>query len=338
VAEEISSELPSIVWSEGVGSGIQGMPVVTDQAIIVASSDRHIQGLSRQDGSRFWRKRLDGPAVSPLVIGNTIYTATEENGRLRALHAEAGLDIWKRDLPPVSYPIFLAGDTLYAAGEGGGLFAFGIQNTELHQDPLWVTWLPRPPSAGPLIVGDWVVYAAFDSLYLLSRTTGLRLRGAGSPEILVGEAASDGESLYFTTEEGSLIAWRLPTLDLKWQVSGFGNFVAGPVLAEDAGYAVTRTGRLVKFDTGDGSAEIIAESGEPVMAPPTIVSSGVLLGTLEGRLMFFSRDGAPVWQMDFDGTIEVPVFVRDGHMFVSLYGRVGGFGRARYRGRLVVLQ
>jgi outer membrane protein assembly factor BamB len=346
LAEEVSDREPSIVWSTGVGTGIQGMPVITEQAIITATSDRYIEVLSREDGSTFWRKRLEGPPVSPLVIGNTIYTATQGEGRLRSLDVEIGEELWKQKLPSVDVPLSMSGDTLYAATENGELVAYdecsrssGAGACYTRQgEPVWHTRFMQPPSAGPVVIDDAIVFTAFDSIFVLDRFSGKRRAATHSGEILIGEVASDGQMLYVTSERGSLLAWRAADLELAWQTSGFGGFLAGPVLADGFGYAVSRAGALIRFRTADGNAEIIAECHGPVVAPPTLVRNGILIGTMEGRLHFLSREGDTIWEKQLEGSIETPVAVHEGRILVTMYGRVNRPLGSPYRGKVVELR
>ncbi len=346
-SERISTAEPSTVWSEGVGSGIQGMPVLAGETIIAATSDRFIEARSRQDGSLFWRKRLDGVPVSPIVIGEAIYTATEGRGELRTLDVSLGEDRWRQSFASVRTPLSMAGDTLFAATEFGALVAFdrcsrsedlaGCRTPE--GEPIWSTAFRGPPSTGPVALADWVVVAALDSVYLFDRFSGMRRAAAQSPDIAVGEIASDGTTVFLATEKGSLLAWTTPNLELLWQVSGFGNFQAGPVLGEaNLGYAVTRTGQVVAFDPADGDARVIAECGGAVIAPPTLVRNGLLVGTLDGELHFLTRDGQPIWKLEFDGLIETPVIVHGGRILVSMYGKAGGAFGSPYRGKIAELR
>ncbi|UCF21255.1 MAG: PQQ-binding-like beta-propeller repeat protein [Gemmatimonadota bacterium] len=344
--ERLSTAEPTTVWSEGVGSGIQGMPVLAGEAIIAATSDRYLEARSRQDGSLFWRKRLEGPPVSPIIIGDAIYTATEGLGELRALDVALGDDRWKQRFASVRTPLAMAGDTLFVATENGGLFAFdrcsrsedpaGCRTPE--GEPIWSTAFRGPPSAGPLVLTDWVVVVALDSLYLFDRFSGMRRAAAQGPDIAVGELASDGSTVFLATENGSLLAWTTPNLELLWQISGFGNFQSGPVLDGNLGYAVTRTGQVLAFDLTDGAARVIAECKGAVIAPPTLVRNGLLVGTLDGKLHFLGRDGESIWMVEFDGLIETPVIVHQGRILVSMYGKAGGGLGSPYRGKMAELR
>ncbi len=335
ITQRVSLQAPNAVWTASVVSGFRGTAVVTENVIVAGSSDRHIYTINRQDGSQYWKKKLDGPPVPLLVIGGIIYAAIETEGRLRIMSMYDGADIWKLEFPSVRRPISAAGDTLFAATETGLLFALDIDK----QVQIWRTQFPRPPVAGPLIANDFVLYVSMDSLYTLTRRLGLRRAAAGSDEILVGEAASSDGRVYVTSESGSITAWTLPDLEPLWKASGFDGFLSGPVIAGDAGYAVTGSGQLVRFSPTDGSARIVAQVQGSFKSSPTVVENGVLIGSLNGTLYFFGRNGEPLWDVQLAGSIEESVSVYDGRILVALYGPVdGAFGIDTYRGRLVELR
>ncbi len=334
--QAVGEQPPTVLWTASLGSGIRGMLVVTDEVIVAATADRNIQTLSRQDGSMFWRRRLDGPPVSPVLVGDVIYTATEDKGRLRSLSLIEGGDLWHRRFPSVRAPLALAGDTLYAATDLGSLVA--LLAGEEEKEPLWQVRFKRAPSAGPLVLDGWVVYVAYDSLFVVNRRDGRRQAAAHCPEIFVGEAASDGSTLYLATEQGSLFAWSLPDLELVWKASGFQSFPAGPVLASPYGYAVTRAGDLIRFTLEGGSTDIIARARASVVAAPTVVRNGLLIGSLKGTLYFFDRAGWPIWDIALGGSIESPAVVHEGRIVVPIYGRGGGALSSGLRGKVVELR
>ncbi len=335
-SQAVGVQPPTVLWTAVLSSGIRGMLVVTDEVVVAATADRTIHTLSRQDGSLFWRRRLEGPPGSPVLVGDVIYTATEDKGRLRSIGLIEGDDRWDRRFPSVRTPLALAGDTLYAATDLGSLVAFVADEEE--EEPLWQARFTRAPSAGPLVLDRWVVYVAYDSLFVVNRRDGRRQAATHCADILVGEAASDGSRLYLTTERGSLVAWSLPDLELLWKVSGFQTFPAGPVLAPPYGYAVTRSGEVLRFALEDGSTDIIARASASVVAAPTLVRNGLLIGSLSGRLYFFDRDGRPVWDIPLEGSIESPAVVHEGRILVPLYGRGGGALSSGLRGKVVELR
>ncbi len=333
LGQRISAEPPSALWSASLSAAIRGVPVVTDEAVIAASSDRYIQALSREDGSVLWRRRLDGPPVAPLISAGRIFTATEDKGRLRVLELTEGDDVWKRRLPSTARSLALAGDTVYAVTDDASLYAL-IDDEE----PLWRVGLPRAASASPLVVGPWVICVAFDSLFVFDGQSGARRAAAGGRGIVIGEAASDGQVVYTATEGGSLQAHRLPELEPLWRAHGFEGFLAGPVLADEHGYAVTRFGHVVRFALDDGSARVVFRSGGIVIAAPTLVQNGLLVGTLAGKLHFMTRDGRPIWSVRWEGSIESPVLVHEGRLLVTLQRQSTGLLSSGWQAQIIELR
>ncbi len=337
--QQVSSQPPSVAWVKSAGAGLRDMPVVTDKVIIAATTSREIRTINLEDGEPFWHLKLKGPPVPPLVVGGVIYAATEGEGDMRAITVELGEKVWERRMPSIGRPMALSGDTLYASADNGALFALRTNTIDWSFDePIWVAQFPRAPSAGPIVFDEWVVYIAYDSIFVVSRMSGQRRAAAHSPEFLTGEAAADGDTLFLASESGSLMAWRVPELDLLWLSGGFGVFKSGPVIADSTGYAITDNGDLVRFRTDDGSARVIARSKDVVQAAPSVVQNGVLVGTLSGRLHFFRRNGDPVWEVQLDGQIIAPVFVRNGSIVVPMYGRSGSAFSSGSHGRIAELR
>lgn len=315
LSERVTTDTPIVVWSAAIDGGIRGVSAVTRQVVIVGSTKRQIVALNRQDGSEYWRKGLEGPPSPPLLIGDVIVTATEGRGKLRVLDLTEGDDLWKHDFISVSTTMSLSNDTLYVATEDGFLYA--LDTTE--QGQIWRTRLPRAAKTGPLIVGNWVTHITGDSLYLLSRTDGHRQSAVEIGDFVAGEPATDGQSIYVTTETGTLMAWSTPELELLWRSAGFDDFLSGPIIADDAGYAVSRSGELVRFDIEDGATNLLTHVGGTVSASPAVVSNGILIGTLNGKLSFLTRNGEPIWTVELGGSVVQPAIVHEGRILVPMF-------------------
>jgi outer membrane protein assembly factor BamB len=332
--QTVSTATPQILWTTSVGPGIRGVPVVTDQVIVAASADRHIYTLSRIDGSRFWKRKLKGQPFSPLLRADEIYVATDERGFFYVIHMTEGEELRRIELPPIATTPTLARDTLFVTTDNAILAAV----TPASDEPLWTAAFRRPPYASPVVFDDWVVYVAHDSLFVVNRASGQRRSAAGTGEPISGETATDGQYLFATTEHGSIVAWRVPELTVLWQTSGFDAFIAGPAVTDTLGYAVTGTGRLVRFDAATGDAHVFGSTGAPVRATPTVVRNGLLVGDLNGRLHFLGWNGETLWTVDFDGSLEIPIIVHDGRVIVPFYSRKGmGFASTTH-GRIAELR
>ena len=335
LSERVATEPPNVVWSVEVGSAMTAPPIVTEQLVIAAARDRYVYVLSRQNGSQYWREKLEGPPAHPIVSGHTAVTVTEEDGELRVIDLKTNDDLWKERMPPVRRPPALAGDTVFVATEDRRLFALHTGQ----QMQIWQQRFPRPPVAGPLLADNVVLYATIDSVFALTRQLGTRSAVAPSDEVLVGELAASDSQVYAATENGSILAWQLPQLRPIWRASGFGGFIAGPVIAGAKGYAISGSGELVEFDSNDGAARILARLPGSFAAAPAIVENGILVASLNGYIYMLDRRGERLWDIQLEASIEQPVSVQDGRILVAAYGPVeGALGIDTYRGRLLELQ
>jgi outer membrane protein assembly factor BamB len=330
----ISTQPPQVLWMTSVGPGIRGMPAVTDQVVIAASADRHLYAISRADGARFWKRKLNGQPYGPLLRADEIYAATAERGFYYVIHMTEGKALRTLELPPIAATPTIAGDTVFFTTSNALLIAMASGSDE----PLWTAAFRLPPAGGAIVLESSVVYVARDSLIVVNRMNGQRRTAAATGEHITGEAASDGEALYAVTETGSIIAWRIRDLAVLWHASGFERFISGPAVTDTIGYAATGTGKLVSFDLRTGAASVIASAAAPVIATPTVVQNGLLLGDLNGRLHFFGRSGSTIWTLDFDGSLELPVVVHDGRILVPFYSRRGAGFATTTHGRIAELR
>ena len=59
-----------------------GGPTATDRTVYCAGSDYHIYGLEIDSGKVVWKYRLDGPAVTPVLVGRQIVSVASEQKTL----------------------------------------------------------------------------------------------------------------------------------------------------------------------------------------------------------------------------------------------------------------
>jgi hypothetical protein len=100
-----------------------------------------------------------------------------------------------------------------------------------------------------------------------------------------------------------------------------------PVLDRDGtAYVLTEAASVYRI-APDREAERVAALGGAARASLALASNGLLVGRLDGALFFIRRDGTVVWREDFDDSIDAPVAVYRGAVYVPLL-----------RGELVMLR
>lgn len=332
---------PAVVWETAAGSGLRGTPVVTDQTVLAASTDRNLRAFHREDGTEYWSRGVGSPAGPPLVVGNRIFVGTEggDEGEVRALNFRDGSTEWRRKVGPVAAPLAFAKDTLYGVTGRGAAFALRARDGH----PVWRTRVSRRGLLWGPVLGEARVFVVSvgDTLYGLDRRTGRVAGQAAVPGGVAGAPALAGETLVVATARGAVAAYAVggPEPRLVWETGGFDPFVGGAAILDDRVLAVTQRGELVQFRLGDGRHRVLARLDDAASTAPTVVDGGVLVGTLTGRLYLLDLEGRLLWRKDLEGSITHPPAVAEGGIVVPMYGPVGGFlGSRPLRGKLVMLR
>ena len=337
----MTRQVPDIVWEATAGPGLRSTPILTDQTVLVSSTDRELRAFNLHDGTEYWSRGVGRPPGAPLIVGARIFVGTEATGEgeVRAVRFRDGHTEWRQDVGPIHSPIAFVNDTVYGVTDRGLVFALRARDGRI----AWRKALPgRGGIWGPVVDGDRLYFAsAADTLYVLDRDGGGRLGQASLPGRAVGLPALAGDTLVITTASGTFFAYsvRAPIPARLWETAGFEPFADGPVLAAGEAFAVTRRGAVVAVRLRDGRHRVLTELNEPVGAAPTVVEGGLLVGTLGGRLYLFSLEGRLLWMKPLEGSITHAPAAADGAIFVPMYGPVGGFlGTRPLRGKVVMLR
>lgn len=150
-------------WVFPTGREVVGTPVVTENTVYFASSDRRLYAVDPVDGSEIWSFDTERVNVGSVALGHdgTIYTATE--GGLGVLYAVSprGDELWSLELAGRSSasPVVDGNGVIYictrrSSPRGGWLQAIRPDGTEL-----WTKVMPDNMSASPMLAPDGTLYA-----------------------------------------------------------------------------------------------------------------------------------------------------------------------------------
>jgi outer membrane protein assembly factor BamB len=195
-------------------------PVILADAVLTGFASGKIAAVNLKNGRLLWEtpvaqpqgrseiERLIDVDVPVLVSGRTLLTAAYQ-GKIVAVNLESGRLLWSRDISTYSS---LAADSsnVYVSDARGVVYALDLQSgsTVWKQDKLVLRRL-----SAPTVTGNAVAVADFEGyVHWLAREDGRFLaRERAARAAVLAAPIADGATIYVSTQNGYLAAFRLGT-------------------------------------------------------------------------------------------------------------------------------
>jgi outer membrane protein assembly factor BamB len=313
---EIADTNPTVVWRQDGGRGTLGAVAMGERLTLITSLDRFVTALNTRDGTRHWRYRGVNPyGTGPLVAEGRVFVATEgDPGVVTAINLYNGRRRWQRRVGDVAAPMAFRNGTVFVSTQTGSVAALRSDNGK-------VKWSRSgmPSKSGPLVVaGKVVLMSITDTLFVLDATTGVTVsKTALGLSTIAPLAAIDDSTAVMTSPAGMVVAFAIPSGQVRWRQPTQGPVVGAPVVARDSVFAVTSDGVLwiIPARNGEG-ARSMAMACQSVAAP-AVVRDGVIVATVDGRLLYFNTaSGRTVWTRNVGGEMRHPPMILNGQMIV----------------------
>lgn len=278
------------------GAALWPRLVHDDAQIFAADLDGGLHAIDVRTGADRWRIDLAGGVAStPVLRDGTLYVGSRY-GELVALSAEDGARKFTRMLGGVDRPLALEADLLIAADEDGFVVAVDVGTGDF----AWMTRLPRPTEAGPLITGGLVLLADRDGeLVALDLATGARRWTrdlAGEPASLVAHT----DAVAFVGARGTITALNRTTGEPRWRTHYPYSDPPGETFDIAVRNAPTRAGdhlllalgypsALVALDLRSGLAVSVeaGPDGSTLMTPMTLGDGRAYVFTAQNNLVAY---------------------------------------------------
>ncbi|MBW3581461.1 MAG: PQQ-binding-like beta-propeller repeat protein [Euryarchaeota archaeon] len=255
-----------LLWSRELKSAVSATPTVAYGRLYVATEAKKLHVLSVRSGQELTATTLGGIArAAPLAADGKIYQGNDA-GVLEVFDALTLDLIWKFDTATLSFK---------ANGE--------VNKTDVD--------LRKPIRAPPAFYDGKVYLAAWNGkVYKLSATGNIYGNPTMHWNVSLGDVVNAApavdhrnEVLYVAAADGTLIALRLSTGQVRWQFSGGSAFQSGAAVGNDTLYAGTSLGRLIKTDqNGKLLWDQIAEG--QILTAPTITKDALVVATADGTV------------------------------------------------------
>ena len=307
---------PERAWTMELGRGVVGPLAIEADLVFATTFDRRLIVLSASTGSIFWERRLAGAAPSGAVFDRTsVFVASQDrDGSAEAYELARGFLVWRKEIqPPIGAPL-LHERVTYWGTETGHLYALSAADGS----ELWRLNLAGGVVATPILDGgDLLVVTNADTLYRVDMRTGRVTERMELPATPSATPAFDGRYLHLPLHDTT---YAVVDVRDRRVVSSFGTGAqvrSMPVLDRDgAAYVLTEAGTVLRV-RADG-AEPFADVGGAARASIALAANGVLVGRLDGALFLLDFEGNVVWREDFDDSIEAPVAIYHGAVYVPM--------------------
>lgn len=307
---------PQEIWNVNVvnmpepKSNMWTSPVVANGNIYLASPDYYIYSVNGSTGKVNWQYYMSQKMnADPVIVGNTIYAVTINEGRLLSLTDDEQNPIfnWNLTVGNVKYALSASSDYVVTVNSNGQAFIISPTGTVLH-----TVNVHQRSNSPPVIDGNSVyIVNSTGTVFKIDALSGsvtwtadTNAGGYGGIKLLDGAVYYGGSGGYFACLNAS-------NGNILWSTTFPGDISSTPAVMGDvvyvvAGstlYAITRSGTAAKvIDTYTIGAEVINDL--------VAVSSGVLVYDKGGNLALYSLNNSTLERVWTHKTTIVTTSVR----------------------------
>lgn len=329
-ADETLSQDLAPVWSVTGGRAAAGGLAVGDSVIAFQGVHRQFALFWRDNGQRVWRKTLpSGGATGPLIAGETVVTATSgAEGKVFVFRIEDGRKVWDRQIGPVVGPIAMNDSSVFAGTENGLLVAMAREGEGEREgeggNVRWQRTFSHAITSGPAVVGNQLVVATHERLYLLDSESGTIQDSVTVPGALTTTPAITDDLIIYSSPDGFIVGFDRTNLAVVWSIEVAEPIFGGAVVARDSVFAATVSGKVWVAPIRNPDAASFVDLETPVRSSPAPISGGLLIATVGGELLLITASSAePTWHLRVDGPIEQqPIVDRGELIFVDGRGKI----------------
>ncbi len=301
-------------WLLRAGRGMSLPIVIHEGRLYGVGIDRRVVAVDLAEGSLRWAYRLDGPALSGVLLHyDTLISASERpGGEVVALRPATGRRAWKRRVGWVGAPLALIGDVVVAQTRSKGTWGLDASNG----DTKWR--LPQGGGRTSALPGGagTAIFGTLDSLYRVDIVTGKVQVRVPAPGSFVADWVASNRGIVAGTGEGELLLLDPGTLLPLWRHPLDGAVLVSPFVNGDTIWTVTQANTLWRSDLVTGATRRVLVHPTPITAPVSRWDGALLVGDAKGILTAYEPEGQLRWRLAVGKPVEVAPISYDGDLLV----------------------
>lgn len=316
-AESAIDSAPVVAWRAKGIHGSVSLPVVGERITLITTTDKFLYALDTRSGAVLWRHRAPQSfAVGAVVDDGRVVVGTEgPEGGVRALSLYNGRVRWQMRLGDVGAPLLIHDSTVYVGTQTGPLVALRRNDGKRR----W-TVDHVPTMAGPMLHrGMLYVPSLRDSLIAVDATTGrVRSRTALPSATAFPPALLDDSTIVINAGNREVVAVAVPTGAIRWRVPIGADPAGSPVVYRDTVFAITNQCVFWTIPSRALTAARADSVGCLTHATPLLVRDGVVVATVDGKLMYYQRSTRTVvWTRSIGSELRQPPMLQNGQLIVA---------------------
>jgi len=279
---------------------VYGLPVLTDELVLVASYDRNLYAFERATGRLAW----DAPfAAEGALIGgatvdaNQVYVGSSDH-RVYALDLETGKPVWAKPFETGNWvwgAPAVDQDHLYVGSMDHSVYAINRADGTL-------AWKKDIGGSVPgnVVLADGILFVGGvdKKLHALKAQDGTELWSKSLGHWVWGEALVQDGYVYVGSLDGRVHALQVSDGALRWESESLdGALRAGPVLLGDQLIMGTDTGSMYRIALDSGRSTLLFKASASVLAKPAVVGNTVYIGTTMSEVLALDASGAVASQL-----------------------------------------
>lgn len=279
-------------WSYDAGAAFGSNPIaLTGHFALVANRRGEVHGIDMRTGNSMGNHEFgEGIDGGPVLLSRTLVVPVKAGADgVQANDVDSGRSIWSAAFEPVEADLARFGSRIVAAGLGGRVAVFESATG----DVLWEHAPQRAPYlSAPIVAGQSVIAIDHDGVVrAFDVVSGDVMWSIELSEPVQRNATLVGDVVLIPTTRGRIYAldhadgYHVWTFD-----SGIGFArMATPVVSEDLVIVAGSYGSVYAIDAVTGTIVWEQDIGAAVTIPVLPFRSGVLVGTMDARLIHISK-------------------------------------------------
>ncbi len=289
-ATSLAFGLPlSEVWKADAPAGYGPAPaVIVDSLLFYGDLHGELHVLRLMDGHEVGSKSY-GSAIfgAPLLDRDTMYLAlSRSEPNLMAYLLSTGTTVWKSNLPDIETDLLRLGGRLYAATYRGTLYCIDKSTG----NTLWRFDVPadartRIIRSSPASDGGTIVFGCDDgSMFAVSADSGTLRWRANARESIVSFPSIESGSVVFGSLDSTLYAVDIRSGKKMWERALGSHLVVGQAVHNGRIYTATAAGELYSLGVSDGRIYWWTQLKSMAGAAPFVADTVLFVGCMDKHL------------------------------------------------------